>query len=102
MTVTVSTSSIGAIAAFPGSYVAMQGRGRDQGWDEGGYEEEYEFKKCFLHGTKVSRFSPELPNQCELVGIEDIQTGDLVWACDPLSPPRNTRSRNISRKTLKI
>ncbi|MDR1962889.1 MAG: hypothetical protein LBQ50_03825, partial [Planctomycetaceae bacterium] len=38
---------------------------------------------CFLAGTLVSRYHTDTIDKKELVGIENIKSGDLVWACNP-------------------
>jgi hypothetical protein len=38
---------------------------------------------CFLAGTLISRYCSDTTGQKELVGIENIKSGDLVWACNP-------------------
>jgi hypothetical protein len=37
---------------------------------------------CFLAGTLVSRYRSDTVDQRELTGIENIKSGDLVWACN--------------------
>jgi hypothetical protein len=38
---------------------------------------------CFLAGTLVSRYCSDATDQRELTGIENVKSGDLVWACNP-------------------
>ena len=38
--------------------------------------------QCFLAGTLVSRYNAEAENERELVPIETVREGDLVWSCD--------------------
>ena len=84
LTVTVTTEASVGLGLTAG-FVEMSARGQYRGWDEGGWEDYGDFKQCFLHGTKISRFSPDSSNQYELTEIEEIKTDDLVWACDPLT-----------------
>jgi hypothetical protein len=38
---------------------------------------------CFLAGTLISRYRSDTIDQRELIGIENIKSDDLVWACNP-------------------